>query len=548
MSVNFKPILTRWPALIVVALLLIGALAVGTLTIVAARGQDRIALDKSIKLTQAMLGARLRDLARQNVDYAYWDDAMTYIVEELDQAWADDALGPYLAEVFGVTAAIVVGADNTASLAYIHGEQAEIDPERIYATGLFNLVEHARANAAAGFAPEDGPMPITGVIDFDGIPHLISATAISYATPGRKPSRDEPASVLIYLRALDADYLGALAADYQITDLAWTPTPRSDQKARLDLTAEDGRSLGALVWQPEMPGEALIGRVLPATLGGFGLMALLSLLVIQHIERARAINLAHLKTIEATNVDLTRAKEQAEVASQAKSTFLANVSHELRTPLNAILGFSEVIKDEFFGPVGHKKYVQYAQDIHDSGALLLEIISDILDMSKIEAGKFELAEEAVDVQELADVTVRLVRERAREAGVEVEVVVASNCPPVKADKRALKQILLNLLSNAIKFTQPGGHITVRVERRKDGSFTCSVQDTGIGISADDIPRALAWFGQVDSHIAKKQPGSGLGLSISRALTELHGGRLDLQSEIGKGTTVTIELPPDRIAA
>jgi signal transduction histidine kinase len=246
--------------------------------------------------------------------------------------------------------------------------------------------------------------------------------------------------------------------------------------------------------------------------------------------------------------ELNRAKRSADDANRAKSEFLASMSHELRTPLNAILGFSEVIKEELFGPVGLAKYVDYAQDVHNSGQHLLDLINDILDLSKIDAGKVELREENIVVAGLIADSASLVRERAQKSGVGLEILPGSELPLLVADKRLLKQILLNLLSNAIKFTPAGGRVTVKAALDAQGGLRITVADTGIGMNPDDITKAMSPYGQIDSRISRKHQGTGLGLPISHSLARMHDGELEVQSKPGQGTRITLALPPHRLLA
>ena len=237
-------------------------------------------------------------------------------------------------------------------------------------------------------------------------------------------------------------------------------------------------------------------------------------------------------------------KIRAESANQAKSDFLANMSHELRTPLNAINGFSEIMAGEMYGPVGDARYRDYARDILSSGQHLLALINDILDMSKIEAGKLNLRFEPTCLEEVAEEALRLVRNRAEAAGLNL-ILDFVDLPDVEADYRAIKQVLLNLLSNAIKFTPRGGRITLRGERREDAlgeRVRIGVQDTGIGISPQDLDRLARPFEQVESQHSKTTQGTGLGLALTKSLVEMHGGLLDLKSAPGQGTLASFSLP------
>ena len=242
---------------------------------------------------------------------------------------------------------------------------------------------------------------------------------------------------------------------------------------------------------------------------------------------------------------LRLAKEDAEAANRGKSGFLATMSHELRTPLNAIIGFSEMMMHEVLGSLENEQYRVYVRDIHESGTHLLQIINDILDLSKAEAGKIDLFEDVFDLRDTIQSVRHLIRTRVGEAGLSESVELPASFPLLRADERKTKQVLLNLVINAIKFTPPGGRIAITGDFDPQTGVTVTVSDTGIGIAAKDLARVLQPFEQVDSTFSRAQQGTGLGLPLVKAIMELHSGNMELRSEVGVGTRVSVTFPPGR---
>lgn len=243
--------------------------------------------------------------------------------------------------------------------------------------------------------------------------------------------------------------------------------------------------------------------------------------------------------------DLQRGRDNAELANRAKSEFLANMSHELRTPLNAILGFAEILRDEMIGPIGNKRYSEYAQDIHLSGTHLLEIINDILDLSKVEAGRLEAHLTWIEPVDCLETCLTLVQQRAFEGDVSLKNDLDRSVM-LEADERLVKQIGLNLLSNAVKFTEAGGSVTLTLNRTANAGLCLSVSDTGIGMTADEIKIARRPFGQVDSSLSRRQEGSGLGLPLVSAFAEKLSATLTIDSQPGAGTRVSVNFPAFKV--
>jgi signal transduction histidine kinase len=254
-----------------------------------------------------------------------------------------------------------------------------------------------------------------------------------------------------------------------------------------------------------------------------------------------------IAVLKAELAQAQHARQDAVDTARIRKDFLTATSHELRTPLNAILGFSEILTGEMFGPMQNERYLEYAKIIHQSGVHVLSLINDLLDLSKLDAGKLELCVEPVQILKVIIDCVRSVEPQATREQVGISIQVYDGIDQLCVDNKRLHQMLLNLLSNALKFTPSGGEITIEVFRRGQ-DIAISVSDTGIGIRAEDIPKVLEPFGQIDGPMAQKHKGTGLGLPLTKELAELHGGSLTMQSNVDAGTTVTITLPPDASAA
>ena len=250
-------------------------------------------------------------------------------------------------------------------------------------------------------------------------------------------------------------------------------------------------------------------------------------------------------TLEKTADELAVALDMAAAASNAKSKFLAAMSHELRTPLNAVIGFSEIMSGELFGPLGKQRYKDYARTIRMSGLHLLELINEVLDYSKLEAEQLGLNEEVIHPQQLLRESMDIMRATAEKTGHHLNLKAENDLPGILVDRRRMRQIMLNLLSNAIKFSPGGSTVTITAARRPEG-MEITVSDTGVGIAGKDIPKALELFGQVETSLNRHYEGTGLGLPLAKRLMELHGGKLDIDSTVGIGTTIRLLVPQSHL--
>lgn len=268
----------------------------------------------------------------------------------------------------------------------------------------------------------------------------------------------------------------------------------------------------------------------------------------QRVEDRTAELQQQLKETERAQQEMSIAKDRAEQANKAKSDFLAQMSHELRTPLNSIIGFSDIIRSEVFGPVDNSRYKEYIDGVHFSGVHLLSLINDILELARLEAGKVALTEERVELSTHADEVLLQLRERANTGNVALENQITSHAPQVTGDSRRIYQMLLNLLTNAIKFTPAGGTVSVFIEEMQEGGLALCVKDNGVGMTAQEIEQAMEPFTQVGGSVLNTQEGTGLGLSIVKGLIEQHGGKIEIVSEPGAGTTVSLIFPAERVTA
>ena len=302
----------------------------------------------------------------------------------------------------------------------------------------------------------------------------------------------------------------------------------------------------ALRFEEAVAQVAAVDRVI-ALLAIWGAAALLVAVKRREIAQGRSRRtLAARVRDQAAALAATQA--HAELAQRSRSEFFAQMGHELRTPLNAIIGFSEIIKDEIFGPVGSARYREYLHDINESGHHLLDLVNDLMDIAKLELGKIALEEAPVALSELIRACVAEVAGAAQAGGVALEIGIPDDLAQLRADGRKLRQILDNLLSNAVKFTAPGGTVKVSAWSSADAGLVLQVADDGIGMALKDIPVALSPFGQIENPLRQRHEGSGLGLPLTKALVELHAGSFDLQSEPGAGTKVTLRFPPERVIA
>lgn len=625
------------------------------------KGQDQNAIETSIHLAEAALDTTQRELANITFETSYWDQAVENLVTNYNPGWAASNMGTYLANNYGVTASFVIKKSGEITFAALDGAKSDVDPFQKYSGGLDILVERALSGPG-----DTEPKPASGLLYDDQATYSASVVRLTTYYPVDGVEIDKGTdSVTVMMKIIDEGLLSELAERLLLPNLRVQRAGIPTDDAYLPLTAVNGDIIGALVWNPILPGSKILQQLLWGLVGVFVVVCGLAFVfrrrarevatalsdasvqldqqsailqttldsidqgiaafdadgrlvawneqceefwyhppnirvgmsrleLLEHIAEVggmgpgdpKEIAKRRLKEVEAAGSnsadsftmldgrevsyyrfgaanggqtivyldvterrkyerELNEAKEQAEAGNRAKSEFIAHVSHELRTPLNAVIGFSEMMTQKMFGELGSEKYDEYAKIINSAGRHLLEQINQVLDLSKIDAGKMTLDSTELQIPRVVEYVSDLIGPQLRNKSHELTVDVPPSLPRLFADNTMLTQVLLNLLSNAIKFTPNGGHISISATLNDDQCISISVSDDGIGIEKEMLPYVGAPFVQIRSKLSRSEQGTGLGLSIVNSLVELHDGDISLESETDKGTTVTVTFPASR---
>ncbi|WP_417519280.1 ATP-binding protein [Minwuia sp.] len=488
--------------------------------------QDRNARQVSVDLVQSALLNRTDRQAVLLEEYGYWDAAVEHIVTpvEPDLAWLESEIGAFLHTQSGVNLVRIFDGAGNEKARVIDGVLADATGTPTASRSEAELIETARRSP-----DNEVPRSVSAYTRNNGELFLTSAIRMTDYDDERDISTDH---VMVFSKKLDPAFLASIEKAGLVRDLTIAGRETGYGEASVPLPVSGGDPDLKLIWKPNLPGTAMIPWMLAA------LTAFIVVVI--------AAGAVFMRRMAAHAEALDRAREISEQANRQKSGFLANMSHELRTPLNAVIGFADIMRNQYLGPVGNPRYLEYATDIRNSGEHLLSLVNGLLDMSKIESGHYEIDMEAVDLREILSQSRKMVEGLAEEKGVDLVIDIPDTAAIVMADEKSLRQVLINLMNNAVKFTPAGGRVSITSAAQPGGRVVIRISDTGIGIREKDLELILEPFYQVESRPDGGQRGTGLGLSVSRKLVELMGGSLLIESTVGQGTAVSVTLPADRL--